>query len=200
MNNIDKIYTNNATEFASSYLDYLKKVIDGLDHGQIANFIDLLVDARQHGNAIYFIGNGGSAATSSHFANDISIGTNDYEKPFKAVSLTDNMPVITALANDFGYDEIFVRQLKVLARKDDVLVAISASGNSPNLIKAIEYGKMIGMKTIGLTAFDGGKLKAMAEHNIHVPTLPGEYGPAEDVHMILDHLVGSYLIRLVKHE
>jgi D-sedoheptulose 7-phosphate isomerase len=200
MNNVDKFYTKNAKEFAGNYLAYLKKVIDGLDHHEIANFIGLLVDARECGKNIFFIGNGGSAATASHFANDISIGTNDYAKPFKAVSLTDNVPIITAIANDFGYEDVFVRQLQVLASRGDMLVAISASGNSPNLIKAVDYGKSIGMETVGITAFDGGKLKTITKYNIHVPTASREYGPAEDVHMILDHLVGSYLMRLVKDD
>ena len=199
MNNIDKFYTSDAKKFSSNYLNYLKQVIDGLDTGQIANFIQILVEAREEGRTIFFIGNGGSAATSSHFANDISIGINDYEKPFKAVSLTDNLPIITALGNDFGYEEIFSRQLKVMGKKDDVLVSISASGNSPNLLKAVEYAKSIGIITVGITAFDGGKLKQESDHGIHVQTERGEYGPAEDVHMIMDHLVGAYLMRFVKN-
>jgi len=199
MNNIDKFYTSDAKKFSSNYLNYLKQVIDGLDTGQIANFIQILVEAREEGRTIFFIGNGGSAATSSHFANDISIGINDYEKPFKAVSLADNLPIITALGNDFGYEEIFYRQLKVMGKKDDVLVSISASGNSPNLLKAVEYAKSIGIITVGITAFDGGKLKQESDHSIHVQTERGEYGPAEDVHMIMDHLVGAYLMRFVKN-
>jgi len=199
MNNIDKFYTSDAKKFSSNYLNYLKQVIDGLDTGQIANFIQILVEAREEGRTIFFIGNGGSAATSSHFANDISIGINDYEKPFKAVSLADNLPIITALGNDFGYEEIFYRQLKVMGKKNDVLVSISASGNSPNLLKAVEYAKSIGIITVGITAFDGGKLKQESDHGIHVQTERGEYGPAEDVHMIMDHLVGAYLMRFVKN-
>ena len=199
MNNIDKFYTSDAKKFSSNYLNYLKQVIDGLDTGQIANFIQILVEAREEGRTIFFIGNGGSAATSSHFANDISIGINDYEKPFKAVSLADNLPIITALGNDFGYEEIFYRQLKVMGKKNDVLVSISASGNSPNLLKAVEYAKSIGIITVGITAFDGGKLKQESDHGIHVQTERGEYGPAEDVHMIMDHLIGAYLMRFVKN-
>jgi len=199
MNNIDKFYTSDAKKFSSNYLNYLKQVIDGLDTGQIANFIQILVEAREEGRTIFFIGNGGSAATSSHFANDISIGINDYEKPFKAVSLTDNLPIITALGNDFGYEEIFYRQLKVMGKQNDVLVSISASGNSPNLLKAVEYAKSIGIITVGITAFDGGKLKQESDHGIHVQTERGEYGPAEDVHMIMDHLIGAYLMRFVKN-
>ena len=147
---------------------------------------------------MFFIGNGGSAATASHFANDISIGTNDYDEPFKALSLTDNVSIITAIGNDYGYEDIFVKQLQVLGRADDVVVGISASGNSPNLIKAFEYAKKVGIKTVAITAFDGGKLKTIADEGIHVPTDTKEYGPAEDAHMILDHLVSAYLMRIVK--
>ena len=155
------------------------------------------MNARKRKATIFFIGNGGSAATASHFANDISIGTNDYDKPFKAISLTDNVPILTALGNDFGFDEIFVRQLRVLGQPGDVVVGISASGNSANLLKAFEYAKKINIKTVAITGFDGGKLKTMADEGIHVPTGTKEYGPAEDAHMILNHLVGAYLMRIV---
>ena len=118
-------------------------------------------------------------------------------KPFRAISLTDNQAIITAIGNDFGYDQIFLRQLKVLGRKDDILVGISASGNSANVINAMEYANSVGIKTVAITAFDGGIMKKIAQVGIHIPTGPKEYGPAEDVHMILDHLVGAYLMRLI---
>ena len=147
----------------------------------------------------FFIGNGGSTATASHFANDIAIGTNSYDKPFRAVSLTDSNAIITAVGNDFGYEEIFVRQLQVLGGAGDVVVAISASGNSLNLLRTFDYAKKIDIKTVAITAFDGGKMKQMADEGVHVPTAPKEYGPAEDAHMVLDHLVGAYLMRVIKH-
>lgn len=198
MNNLDKIFNGNPNSFVIDYLEYLFTVLKNIDPQSIANFIELLIDARSRGATIYFIGNGGSAATASHFANDISIGTNSYEKPFRAISLSDNNAIITALGNDYGYDEIFVRQLKILGRPGDLVVAISASGNSKNLIKAFDFAKTIHMKTIGITAFDGGILKKLADHSIHVPTEQKEYGPAEDAHMILDHLISAYLMRFVR--
>lgn len=200
MNNLDRIYGQDPAQFAAAYFDYLHSVVQRVSPQEIAGFIRTLLQARARGATVYFIGNGGSAATASHFANDLTIGTNDYERPFRIVSLTDNVAVLTAIGNDFGYDEVFVRQLRVLARRDDVLVGISASGNSPNLIKAFEYANSAGIKTVALTAFDGGKLKAIAHEGVHVPTAPKEYGPAEDVHMILDHLVVSYLQRHVRNE
>ena len=198
INNIDKIYNSDPVEFAGAYIDYLHSVLKGIDTNEIGQFIKTILDARSRKATIFFIGNGGSAATASHFANDLSIGNNDYDQPFRAISLTDNIPIITAIGNDFGYEEIFVRQLKILVKENDVLVAISASGNSPNLIKAFEYALSQGVKTIAITAFDGGKMKGMADEGIHVPTEPREYGPAEDAHMMLDHLVGAYLMRFIK--
>jgi D-sedoheptulose 7-phosphate isomerase len=197
MNNIDRIFTPDPVAFASAYIGYLQSILQKLNTAEIGRFVETVLDARRRGATIFFIGNGGSAATASHFANDISIGTNSYDQPFRAVSLTDNVPIITAIGNDFGYEEIFVRQLRVLGQKGDVLVAISASGNSPNLLAAMAYAKQAGIKTVAITAFDGGKMKSAADDGIHVPTGPREYGPAEDAHMVLDHLVGAYLMRYV---
>ena len=199
MNNIDRIFTPDPVAFASAYIGYLQSILQKLNTSEIGRFVETLLDARRRGAAIFFIGNGGSAATASHFANDISIGTNSYDQPFRAISLTDNVSIITAIGNDFGYEEIFVRQLRVLGQKGDVLVAISASGNSPNLLAALAYAKQAGIKTVAITAFDGGKMKSAADEGIHVPTGPREYGPAEDAHMVLDHLVGAYLMRYVKN-
>lgn len=198
MNNVDKFYTKNSGDFAKSYIEYMAKVFANIDTQEISAFIETILEARESGNTVFFIGNGGSAATASHFANDIAIGTNDYEKPFRALSLTDNQAIISAIGNDFGYDEIFSRQLKVLGKPGDVVVAISASGNSQNLLNAFEVAKEMSIKTVALTAFDGGKMKVVADQGIHVPTEPKEYGPAEDAHMMLDHLVGAYLMRVIK--
>jgi len=197
MNNLDRIFTKDPAVFASGYFDYLSSVLKAIDTREIGQFIETLIDARERGSTIYFIGNGGSAATASHFANDIAIGTNSYNKPFRAVSLTDNQAIITAIGNDYGYEEIFVRQLMILGCPGDVVVAISASGNSPNLIRAFDYAKTIGIKTVAITAFDGGKMKNIADESVHVPTALKEYGPAEDAHMVLDHLVGAYLMRAI---
>lgn len=198
MNNIDKFFSEDVAVFASRYLEYLCGVLRGIDVGAIQRFVEILLDARERGATVFFIGNGGSAATASHFANDLGFGTDSYERPFRAVSLTDNNAVVTALGNDYGYEEIFTRQLRILGRPGDVLVAISASGNSLNLIRAMEYAASAGIRTVALTAFDGGRMKQMADDGVHVPTAPKEYGPAEDAHMVLDHLVGAYLMRLLK--
>ena len=202
MNNIDKIFTSSKTveDFSTGYINYLSKVISSIDVQQIGDLIRLILKTRDAGKKIYFMGNGGSAATSSHFANDLAIGSNSYDCPIKAISLSDNLAIITAIANDFGYDEIFLRQLKVLLEPGDIVVGISASGNSKNIINAFEYAISKGNKTVALTAFDGGRLLKIADHAIHIPTDRGEYGPAEDGHMILDHLIGAFLMRYIQSE
>ena len=128
MNHLDRIFTKDYSIFATRYFEYLARVLNQIDTQAIGRFIDILLEARERGATVYFIGNGGSAATASHFANDLSIGTNSYDKPFRVISLTDNHAVITALANDFGYEEIFVRQLRVVGRPGDVVVGIGDGG------------------------------------------------------------------------
>jgi len=198
MNQIDKFFTEDIEQFSKSYFDYLTEVFDKIDLTEINKFVELLLEARKSGATIFFMGNGGSAATASHFANDLAFGTNDYKKPFKVMSITDNVSVLTALGNDYGYNEIFIRQLKIYGEKGDVVVGISASGNSQNVINAFEYASTAGIKTFALTAFDGGKMRKIADQGLHIPTDKKEYGPSEDLHMILDHLVSNYLTRLVK--
>ena len=200
MNNVDKIFNNSngVSDYSKSYLEYLNKVLTSISFSEIDDFVKILLEAREKGSTIFFIGNGGSAATASHFANDIAIGSREYEKPFRVISLCDNQAVITAIGNDDGYEKIFSQQLRVLLKKQDVVVSISASGNSPNLIHAINTAKKMGAITVGISAFDGGKMKELVDFSLHVPTEKGEYGPAEDAHMVLDHLVANYLMRYVK--
>jgi D-sedoheptulose 7-phosphate isomerase len=200
MNNVDKIFnnSNSISDYSKSYLEYLTAVLNGISLSAIDDFVKVLLDARERGSSIFFIGNGGSAATASHFANDIAIGSREYDKPFRVISLCDNNAVITAIGNDDGFEKIFSQQLRVLLKKQDVVVSISASGNSPNLIEAINIAKRMGGITVGISAFDGGKMKNIVDFSLHVPTEKGEYGPAEDAHMVLDHLVANYLMRHVK--
>ena len=183
---------NSSTGFLSNYLEYLTELISQLDRKAIGNFADLLLKSRDSGSTTFFLGNGGSASTATHFVNDISLGSRQFEKPFRAISLCDNQSVITAIANDDGYENIFLQQLQTLAKPEDTIVCISASGNSKNLIKAIEYARDNNIYVVGLTAFDGGYLKENCDLNIHVPTKIGEYGPAEDLHMVVCGLIGSY--------
>ena len=179
-------------KFSDDYLNYIAELISQLDRSHISQFVDHVLGVRDNKQTIFFLGNGGSASTASHFVNDISLGSRQFENPFRAVSLCDNQAVITAIANDDGYENIFLQQLQTQAKPGDSMVCISASGNSQNLVKAVEWSKANGIYTISLTAFDGGYLKKYTDLNIHVPTKIGEYGPAEDLHMVICGLIGSY--------
>jgi D-sedoheptulose 7-phosphate isomerase len=183
---------NKSSAYSNEYLKYLTNLISKLDREAIGKFADLLLQSRESGSTTFFLGNGGSASTATHFVNDVSLGSRQFKKPFRAISLCDNQAVITAIANDDGYENIFLQQLQTLAKPGDTIVCISASGNSKNLICAIEYAKKHDIFVVGMTAFDGGYLKENCDLNIHVPTKVGEYGPAEDLHMVVCGLVGSY--------
>lgn len=197
MNNIGRLFeeSGNIKEFAKGYFSYLSKLFKQLDTDEIAAFIEELELARENQNTIFIAGNGGSAATASHMANDIGLAVlkKGGDSHFRVMALTDNVAVMTAIANDDGYENMFVKQLQVHYRSGDRLVAISASGNSINLLKAAEWVKAREGKVMGLVGFDGGELKGLCDLLIHVHTPTGEYGPVEDVHMIIDHLITSWL-------
>ncbi len=192
---LSQIYSgeSGAASFARGYIEYVGELLGKLDRTKIASFIDMILEVRDRGGRIFFCGNGGSAVTASHFANDLAIGLAGFGKPFLAVSLSDNTAMVTSIANDFGYDEIFTYQLRQFMLKGDVVVAISASGQSPNVVRALEYAKANGAATVALTGFDGGRLREIADLSIHVPSARGEYGPTEDIHLLIDHLVSSFL-------
>jgi D-sedoheptulose 7-phosphate isomerase len=173
-----------------NYIDDLKLIIEAINYPEIEKFIDMVVEAYKYGKFVFVIGNGGSAANASHFAQDLAKGTRlqlNQPKRLKAMSLTDNTPFITAQGNDDGFDTIFEQQLRVMASKGDYLIAISGSGNSPNIIKAVEWANENGLVTIGLTGFDGGKLKKMAHHSMNV--VLHDMCTAESVHSIILHYI-----------
>ncbi len=179
--------------FAKSYARYIAGLLEELDVDSLEGIYKGLVTARKGGNKVFVIGNGGSAATASHIANDFAFGPREKnDTPFQVISLTDNASVLTAIANDLGYENIFLRQLQVYFKSGDKLLVISASGNSPNLIAAAQWVKGQGGQVFGFLGFDGGKLKGICDASVVVKTPKGEYGPVEDVHMILDHLLTSW--------
>lgn len=181
--------------FFESYVLKLKSLLDKLNYNDVAKIIEFLEKTLENKSRIYIIGNGGSSATASHMVNDLGAGLRRRGIiNFDVVSLADNTPVTTAIANDIGYDNIFYMQLEGLLKKDDVLIAISCSGNSENITKAVLYANKIGSKVIGITGFDGGQLKEISDINFHVDAPKGEYGLVEDIHMILDHMIYSYYI------
>lgn len=168
------------------YIESQAKAILKSPYADIKEFCDMLLEARAKGRKIFFAGNGGSAATASHFTNDLVKGLSPGNvKRFKAFSLVDQVSVITALANDYDYSVIFSEQLKNYAEKDDLLVVISGSGNSPNVVKACEYAHEIGMKTAAFTGRDGGKLKSICNLSVIAPVDGMEQ--IEDIHMLWEH-------------
>jgi D-sedoheptulose 7-phosphate isomerase len=190
-----------ASDFAKDYLNGLKGVLDRLPLKPIDEIIRVIEQARDEGRQIFVIGNGGSAATASHMMNDLCKGTLGHkgDAPWprlRVIALTDNVSLMTAWANDTDFNHIFSEPLKNLAQRGDVLVAISASGNSPNIIAAVEAAKQIGVTVLGLAGFTGGKLSKMADVSLVVPS--DGYGPVEDIHMILDHIITSYLYEKLK--
>jgi D-sedoheptulose 7-phosphate isomerase len=181
-------------EFARSYLTRVAAVLANLDIQAIAQVIEVFLDARKRDSNIFFLGNGGSAATALHFANDLGVcASPEGRRPFRAISLTANTSLITCLANDIGYENVFRWQLRNLMRPGDVVVGISASGNSPNVVRGFRYAVENGGIPVAIVGFDGGEMKKMAKYVIHVATDHGEYGPSEDVHMVLEHLISTYL-------
>lgn len=195
--NLDPKERQAVTKFTRSYVQKLGQLLDKLDTEALAQIIDQIERVRAEGRTIYIIGNGGSSATASHMAEDLAFGTRLREGArVRALSLTDNQPFITAVANDLGFEHVFEEQLRNMLQLGDVVVAISASGNSPNVVKAIEFANSHGAVSIGLVGFDGGRLREISQIVLHVPTDHGEYGPVEDIHLILDHIITGYLIEM----
>jgi D-sedoheptulose 7-phosphate isomerase len=179
--------------YAEQYRTEVQKAIDAIDTSRVQRAIDAMAQARDAGRHIFVCGNGGSASTASHFACDIVKGASYNRKQrFKIMALTDQLPTLTAYANDVSYDCVFVEQLKNFAGRGDLLIAISGSGNSPNVVRAVEYANSIGCNTIALTGRDGGKVGPIANLNIQVPV--PHMGRIEDAHMIVCHMIGYYFM------
>jgi D-sedoheptulose 7-phosphate isomerase len=185
-----------ATLGSGPYLERVCREIGRLDLAQIEQLADLIEAAYLADRFVFIIGNGGSAASASHLCEDLAKCTlRDFErqKRLKVLSLTDNISWLMAVANDLSYDQVFVEQLKNLASPDDLLIAISGSGNSPNVVKAVEWANRQGLQTYGATGFSGGKLRAMARHGLHVPV--DDMGIVESIHLTVFHWVIDDLYR-----
>jgi D-sedoheptulose 7-phosphate isomerase len=179
--------------FPETYKTELAKAIDTIDLAKVGQAIEWFREARAAGRRIFVCGNGGSASTASHFACDMVKGASyGRDERFRIMALTDQLPTITAYANDVSYDCIFAEQLKNFAEPGDVLLAISGSGNSPNVLRAMEYANGIGCRTIALTGRDGGKLGPMAQLEIRASA--PHMGRIEDAHMIVCHMVAYYFM------
>lgn len=171
--------------------NYFKREIETikkLDLDEIEMAVTAIYDAYEREATIYICGNGGSAATASHYVGDFNKGISENkEKKFHMICLSDNTPIIMAIANDFSYDEIFRYQLKSNLKATDLLICISGSGNSKNIINAVDYAKKVGCKVVGITGYDGGKLKQMSDY--HMDAGIDDMQISEDIHLIFDHMM-----------
>ena len=179
-----------------TYLEHEIETLRALDVDAIDAALNLLLKAFENGNTIYIFGNGGSSATASHFQNDFNKGVSEHtEKKFNFLCLNDNVATMMAVANDIGFEEVFRFQLRGHLKPGDLVVAISGSGNSANVINAVEYAKECGNQIIGLTGFGGGKLRELSDVSLHVPVNSMQI--TEDVHMVFDHLMMSVFYRFL---
>lgn len=188
-------------DYIKSYFERFYEGLEKIDCAKLDEVINILYGAWKENQQVFLIGNGGSAATASHMACDLSKGTidsNSLGKRLKVVSLADNVATLSAIGNDIGYDSIFSQQLVNLAKPKDILIAITASGNSPNILKAVRYAKSIGMKTIGLLGFDGGKAKN--ELDLSVLFEEKHYGRVEDFHLMAEHIITERLREMIKED
>ena len=177
-----------------NYISLEIEVLKRLDYKKISDALNVLTDALKNERVIYIFGNGGSAATASHYQNDFNKGISEYtEKKFRFYCLSDNVATITAIANDISYDEIYRQQLKGRLSKNDIVIAISGSGNSKNVINAVDYAKSVETYVIGLTGYNGGILGKLADLHLHADINSMQI--TEDIHMILDHLMMSILYK-----
>jgi len=177
------------------FVDYcagLSKTLQNVSQDRFEEFVRLLESACQEGRQVFFMGNGGSGATASHFACDLNKGVS-YGRPkrFRVISLNDNLATLSAYANDVSYEDVFVEQLKNFLHPDDLVVGISGSGNSPNVLKAIAYANSLGAHTVGLCGFDGGKLAGAVRTPVLAPV--HDMQKAEDAHMVLLHVAMQVL-------
>jgi len=179
---------------ADEYVDRLKKELSRLDQGQLLDWADLVYQAWQCERFVFIFGNGGSGTTATHMAEDLGKSSlkdedlrDESKKRLKVISLTDNLGWILAVGNDLAYDQIFVQQLMNYGSQGDLVIAISGSGNSPNVLHAVDWANRHGLITLGLTGYDGGKLKQLAQHNMHVPL--DDMGMVESIHLCLYHWV-----------
>ena len=180
-----------------SYFDQESKIASALDLGSVEKIIATLEHARAEGRRVFVFGNGGSAATASHFACDLGKGTIQPNLPrFKIICLNDNMPTLSAYANDVGYEVVFSEPLITHSERGDIAITFSASGNSPNVVKATQAARERGLVTIGLSGFDGGKLQNLVDIHVNVPSK--SYGIVEDLHLAICHAVCEML--KLKHE
>jgi len=189
------------SDFAKNYFFRLSEIFNKLNFQKFENLEKILIKARKTKSNIFIFGNGGSAATASTMANDLGfdiIKKTKTKTPFKFFALTDNNPVITAISNDVGYENVLINQLKIHHKKRDITIMISASGNSKNLLTAAKWIKSNGGYVFSFLGFDGGRLKKISNDYILVDSIKGEYGPVEDIHLMINHILAHWFQEKIK--
>ncbi|MBD3314103.1 SIS domain-containing protein [Candidatus Woesearchaeota archaeon] len=190
-------------EFVKDYFNQLKQTIDNMSVEDTKKAVDIIYNAYKENRQIFIIGNGGSATTASHLACDLNKGTiqrvyDSNERRFRVISMADNISILTAYANDLSYDDIFSQQLKNLVNKGDVVISITGSGNSKNIINGIKTAAELGAVNVAFLGFEGGEAKTLVDHQVLVPS--DHYGRIEDLHMVLCHLISTYITDMKKKE
>jgi D-sedoheptulose 7-phosphate isomerase len=184
-----------ARAIANRYMSRFEVAMTAIDFDALCGVVEVLRAARDRGSGVFLAGNGGSAATASHWVNDLGKATKrSGRRPIRVQSLSDNVSWLTALANDEGYDRVYAGQLENFASPGDVLIVISASGNSPNLVCAVEVAARCGMTTVGLLGFDGGTLRTRVDEALWLPTAKGDYGVTETGHVLLADIITTCLM------
>lgn len=188
-------FNGQVEDFAQEYVAELTRELHALDLKTLTAIAQSIDKTRTNGKTVFVMGNGGSASTSSHIATDLCKTAHvEGQTPIRALSLADNVAFMTAISNDIAYEEVFSEQLKVLMGKGDVVLLVSASGNSPNVVSAAKFAKAKGATVISLVGFDGGKLKKMSDLFIHIKSW--QYGVVEDAHMSIGHILAFFFKKM----
>jgi D-sedoheptulose 7-phosphate isomerase len=189
--------TLNIEQEIDAFFTKVIQTLEKIDKSSLRKFVTVVLDAYQRESTIFIFGNGGSANTASHFCGDFIKGVSfGRSKRFKIICLNDNVSALMAIANDISYEDIFVEQLKNFLKKNDIVIGISCSGNSPNVIKALEYANSAGAKTVAFCGFDGGRVKNIAQFSIHADINDMEI--SEDIHLIIAHFAKQTIIKMLQ--
>lgn len=179
----------------AGYLSRIAQAIESIDEQKVLEVVDLMCGLHRRDCKVLVCGNGGSSTTASHMATDLGVGSQKVGCGIRIISLSEGMATVTAIGNDVSFVEVFAAQVQLLGSDGDMLIAISASGNSPNVIEAALRARDQGMTIVGITGFSGGRLKDLADISVHVTTADGDYGVAEDAHLMINHMV-TELVRI----
>lgn len=183
----------NIAEYAQSYISTIKSSLDSIKMDELELFLEKVKEVHENDRRIFFIGNGGSALNAIHFSMGLSYISKKWSTPIRSYALCENSSLMSSLSNDYSFDEVFLKQIQVHGQKGDLLVVLSSSGNSKNLINAVNFANSMEMGTYGLLGTNGGELLSLCKNNILVSSTEKDAGYAEDIHMVIGHIVTTFL-------